>query len=87
MHRAASNESTLESFSWVTKRYKPQRWWFEIVTIYYKVVVCSACQTLDRAESAVKLLVILVIAAVLFMLGDGPSHRQGLRCEMNPQDL
>ena len=50
---------------WVLLKYKPVRWWFEIVLIIYKVFVITVTKTLDSGEGNTELrqLGLLVLGA------------------------
>ena len=68
------HDDTTEAFSyhlslaWVTHKYKPQRQWFEVAFIFYKVAVVCACTLLSGADKAWVLLGALSVIEVGFLL-------------------
>ena len=61
------DEDFLESHGWLVLKYKPKRWWFEFVLLFYKVFVICVTELFEAERLAESLLLALQGATGAFL--------------------
>eukprot|EP01043_Picozoa_sp_COSAG02_P020043 COSAG02_NODE_980_length_15492_cov_12.941727_1_plen_2373_part_10 len=62
------NQAFQETYGWMILKYKPDRWWFEMPIIFYKIATIMATELLGGSNQNIRWLFFVMIGGALILL-------------------